>query len=48
VLRDAKEHPEKYSDFLVRVAGYSAFWIDLSLETQYQIIFRTEHGPMDG
>ena len=34
VLRDAQEHPEKYTDLQVRVAGYSAFWIDLAPETQ--------------
>ena len=42
VLRDAQEHPEKYTDLQVRVAGYSAFWIDLSKETQDSIIARTE------
>jgi pyruvate-formate lyase len=43
VLRDAQEHPEKYTDLQVRVAGYSAFWIDLAKETQNSIIARTEH-----
>jgi pyruvate formate-lyase/glycerol dehydratase family glycyl radical enzyme len=42
VLRDAQEHPEKYTDLQVRVAGYSAFWIDLARETQDSIIARTE------
>lgn len=42
VLRDAQEHPEKYTNLQVRVAGYSAFWIDLSRETQDSIIARTE------
>jgi len=41
-LRDAQEHPEKYTSLQVRVAGYSAFWIDLSKETQDSIIARTE------
>jgi pyruvate-formate lyase len=27
----------------VRVAGYSAFWVDLPPETQGSIIDRTEH-----
>jgi formate C-acetyltransferase len=44
VLRDAQEHPEKYKDLQVRVAGYSAFWIDLPKGTQDSIIARTEHG----
>jgi pyruvate formate-lyase/glycerol dehydratase family glycyl radical enzyme len=42
ILRDAQEHPEKHSDLIVRVAGYSAFWIDLAKETQDSIIARTE------
>ncbi len=42
VLRDAQAHPEKYTDLQVRVAGYSAFWIDLAKETQDSIIARTE------
>jgi len=42
VLRDAQEHPEKYTNLQIRVAGYSAFWIDLSKETQDSIIARTE------
>ncbi len=41
-MRNAQEHPEDYTDFQVRVAGYSAFWIDLSRETQDGIIDRTE------
>jgi formate C-acetyltransferase len=41
-LRDAQEHPEKYEDLLVRVAGYSARFIDLTPPTQEEIIRRTE------
>jgi formate C-acetyltransferase len=43
VLRDAQHHPEKYPDLLVRVAGYSARFVDLSKEMQDVIIERTEH-----
>jgi pyruvate formate-lyase/glycerol dehydratase family glycyl radical enzyme len=43
VLREAQEHPEMYTDLQVRVAGYSAFWVDLPPETQGSIIDRTEH-----
>ena len=42
VLREAQERPENFSDLQVRVAGYSAFWVDLSQETQDSIIARTE------
>jgi formate C-acetyltransferase len=44
ILRDAQEHPEEYRDLQVRVAGYSAFWVDLPKGTQDSIIARTEHG----
>ena len=42
VLRVAQQEPERYSDLQVRVAGYSAFFVDLPLETQDSIISRTE------
>ena len=42
-LRDAQKHPEKYTDLLVRVAGYSDYFVDLSTELQNEIIRRTEH-----
>jgi pyruvate-formate lyase len=43
-LREAQEHPENYKNLQIRVAGYSAFWIDLPKETQDSIAARTEHG----
>jgi pyruvate-formate lyase len=43
VLRDAQEHPDNYTDLQVRVAGYSAFWMDLPQATQDSIITRMEH-----
>jgi formate C-acetyltransferase len=42
ILRDAQRHPEKYRDLLVRVATYSAYFVDLSPELQNDIIARTE------
>jgi pyruvate formate-lyase/glycerol dehydratase family glycyl radical enzyme len=42
-LRDAQKHPEKYRDLIVRVAGYSDYFVDLSAELQNEIIHRTEH-----
>ncbi|WP_426345959.1 formate C-acetyltransferase/glycerol dehydratase family glycyl radical enzyme [Cronobacter universalis] len=42
-LLDAKAHPDKYRDLVVRVAGYSAFFTALSLDAQDDIIARTEH-----
>ena len=42
-LRDAQHHPEKYRDLIVRVAGYSDYFVDLTPELQEEIIKRTEH-----
>jgi len=39
----AKEDPDKYRDLLVRVAGYSAYFVDLSSQLQDEIIHRTAH-----
>jgi len=41
-LIDAQKHPQKHRDLIVRVAGYSAFFHDLSRQTQNDIIERTE------
>jgi len=43
-LRDAQEHPAEYTDLLVRVAGYSAYFTQLHRDVQEDIIQRTEHG----
>lgn len=42
VLIDAQAHPERHRDLIVRVAGYSAFFVVLSKQTQDDIIARTE------
>lgn len=41
-LRDAQEHPEEHADLIVRVAGYSAHFVDLPGPTQESIINRSE------
>ncbi|MBI4831298.1 MAG: hypothetical protein HY801_07030 [Candidatus Lindowbacteria bacterium] len=41
-LRDAQQHPEKYEDLFVRIAGYSARFIDLTKPTQEEVIRRSE------
>ena len=40
-LRAAQREPDKYRNILVRVAGYSAYFVDLSKEIQDNIIDRT-------
>ncbi len=42
-LRKAKKHPQEYRDLIVRVAGYSDYFVDLTEELQDEIIRRTEH-----
>jgi formate C-acetyltransferase len=39
---DAKQRPEEYLDLIVRVAGYSAYFVELSEGLQDHIIKRTE------
>ena len=41
-LIDAKAHPENYRSLVIRVAGYSALWIELDSVIQEEIIARTE------
>ncbi len=41
-LLDAQKEPDKYSNLLVRVAGYSAYFTQLSKDVQEDIIARTE------
>ncbi|MDP6775367.1 MAG: pyruvate formate lyase family protein [Candidatus Latescibacteria bacterium] len=43
VLRDAQDHPEDYPDLLVRVAGYSDYFVNLNRNMQEEVIARTEH-----
>ncbi|WP_457551558.1 trans-4-hydroxy-L-proline dehydratase [Desulfobacula sp.] len=42
-LRKAQMHPENYQDLIVRVAGYSDYFVDLTKALQEEIILRTAH-----
>jgi len=42
VLKDAQKNPEKYQDLMIRVAGFTARFIDLGPDIQEQIIKRTQ------
>jgi trans-4-hydroxy-L-proline dehydratase len=42
-LREARKNPQNYRDLIVRVAGYSDYFCDLSEALQDEIIARTEH-----
>lgn len=41
-LREAQKNPEMYRDLIVRVAGYSDYFINLGIDLQEEIIRRTE------
>ncbi len=43
-LRSAQKDPEKYQEVIVRVAGYSAHFVDISRKTQDNIVQRTIQG----
>ena len=43
-LEDAMVHPEKYPDLIVRVAGYSAVFVDLDRSVQEELLSRSLYG----
>ena len=43
ILREARKNPEAFRDLVVRVAGYSAYFVELDESLQEDIIARTEH-----
>lgn len=40
VLEDAQKHPENYPDLIVRVAGYSAIFVNLTPDIQAELLSR--------
>jgi formate C-acetyltransferase len=44
VLLDAKRHPERHRDLVVRISGYSAYFNDLTEAMKDDLIARTLHG----
>ena len=41
-LKDAKAHPEEYPDLIVRIGGFSAYFVQLSKGIQDDVIYRSE------
>lgn len=41
-LKDAKLHPENYGDLIVRIGGFSAYFVQLSPAIQDDVIYRSE------
>jgi pyruvate-formate lyase len=46
LLRAAQQDPENYRNVIVKVGGYSAYFVDLGCEIQNEIIERTEHSML--
>ena len=42
-LRKAQKNPEAYRDLVVRIGGYSDYFVNLSPEMQAEVILRTAH-----
>jgi len=42
MLKKAQNNPWKFTDLVVRVSGFSSYFIDLDKSIQYEIIKRTE------
>jgi len=42
-LKDAKVHPDQHNDLMVRVAGYSTYFVQLTPGLQDEVIARTEN-----
>ena len=42
-LKKAQKDPQKYRNLIVRIAGYSAYFVDLTPDLQNDLIARTEH-----
>ena len=42
-LRKAQENPDEYHNLVVRIAGFSAYFVDMTPEMQQDIIDRAEH-----
>ncbi len=45
-LLAAQREPDKYRNLIVRIAGYSAYFVDLSPDLQNDLIARTAHGSL--
>lgn len=43
MLVDAQAHPENYRDLMVRVAGFTQYWVEIGKAVQDELIARTEY-----
>jgi 4-hydroxyphenylacetate decarboxylase large subunit len=43
VLRDAQKNPDNYRDLMVRVAGFTQYWVEIGKPIQDEVVARTEY-----
>ena len=43
ILKDAQKHPENYRGLMVRVAGFTQYWVELGKQIQDEVIARTQY-----
>jgi 4-hydroxyphenylacetate decarboxylase large subunit len=43
VLKDAQKNPGNYRDLMVRVAGFTQYWVEIGKPVQDELIARTEY-----
>jgi 4-hydroxyphenylacetate decarboxylase large subunit len=43
LLHDAQKHPENYRELMVRVAGFTQYWVEIGKPIQDEVIARTEY-----
>jgi 4-hydroxyphenylacetate decarboxylase large subunit len=43
VLQDAQKNPQNYRDLMVRVAGFTQYWVEIGKAVQDELIARTEY-----
>ena len=43
VLKDAQKNPQNYRDLMVRVAGFTQYWVEIGKPVQDELIARTEY-----
>ncbi|MTJ80191.1 MAG: 4-hydroxyphenylacetate decarboxylase large subunit [Telmatospirillum sp.] len=43
MLRDAQAHPDQYRELMVRVAGFTQYWVEIGKSVQDELIARTEY-----
>ncbi len=46
ILRDAQKNPGNYRELMVRVAGFTQYWVEIGKHIQDEIIARTEYGKV--